>query len=386
MNQEKIGKFICSCRKERKMTQAELAERIGVTEKSISNWENGRNMPDLGLFKPLCEILDISINDLLSGEKIKSEDYQEKLEENIVSTIDYTNKKVNDKNYYIAWIFIIFGLLIIITAMGLFPSESSWGSIYSTFGVLVTFVGVNKLIKKMSTIKRIFLSIGYLLIFILALMAIDYLSVIYNRQSPRFSYLKISGDRMTVYKTAFYNVYRINVGSKNEYYIVDSKKTYTEDTVPKTPFNRNISGIDNIIKYKSAYIGNNSNTGKLIDNLPLKEYGYVFKIDSTKFRLEINYHITDWYIDEDNYLKKCLVYNSVSIFSLIENVELITYNFSGKSYSVTRKQVIESYPNYSEIIKNGIDKDNFNKYLENRLYDEEFIDDIFSIFFQSVYN
>ena len=69
MNQEKIGKFILKCRKDKKMTQQELAEKLGVTDKSIGNWENGRNMPDLSLFKPLCEELGISINDLMSGEK-----------------------------------------------------------------------------------------------------------------------------------------------------------------------------------------------------------------------------------------------------------------------------------------------------------------------------
>ncbi len=65
MNQEKIGKFIAECRKTKKLTQSELAEKLGVTDKSVSNWENGRNMPDLSLFKTLCELLDISINDLI---------------------------------------------------------------------------------------------------------------------------------------------------------------------------------------------------------------------------------------------------------------------------------------------------------------------------------
>lgn len=63
MDQEKIGKFILECRKSKNLTQSELAEKLGITDKSVSNWENGRNMPDLSLFKPLCEILDISIND-----------------------------------------------------------------------------------------------------------------------------------------------------------------------------------------------------------------------------------------------------------------------------------------------------------------------------------
>lgn len=65
MNQEKIRKFIAECRKIRKITQAELAEQLGITDRSISNWKNGKNMPDLSLFKPLCEILNITINELI---------------------------------------------------------------------------------------------------------------------------------------------------------------------------------------------------------------------------------------------------------------------------------------------------------------------------------
>ena len=90
MNQEKIGNFILELRKEKNMTQQELADKIGVTDKAISKWENGRGMPDLSLMKPLCRELDISINELISGERIDKKDYQEKLEENIMNTIDYS--------------------------------------------------------------------------------------------------------------------------------------------------------------------------------------------------------------------------------------------------------------------------------------------------------
>ena len=75
MNQEKIGKFICYLRKENKMTQQELAEKLNVTDRAISNWENGKNMPDLSLFKPICDIFNISINELLSGEKLQENEY-----------------------------------------------------------------------------------------------------------------------------------------------------------------------------------------------------------------------------------------------------------------------------------------------------------------------
>lgn len=73
MDQEKIGIFIAECRKEKKLTQEQLAEKLGVTDKSISRWENGKTMPDISLFEPLCNELNISVAELLKGERIHSE-------------------------------------------------------------------------------------------------------------------------------------------------------------------------------------------------------------------------------------------------------------------------------------------------------------------------
>ena len=69
INQEKIGKFILECRKKKNLTQQELVEKLGVSDRSVGNWENGRNMPDLSLFKPLCKELDITLNDLMSAKR-----------------------------------------------------------------------------------------------------------------------------------------------------------------------------------------------------------------------------------------------------------------------------------------------------------------------------
>ena len=381
MNQEKIGKFISEQRKLKKMTQSDLAEKLGVSDKSVGNWENGRNMPDLSLFKPLCEILDISINELISGEKIKENEYQEKLEENIINTIDYTNKKVNEKNNYIGIILIVFGILISFTAMSIFPSESSWGSVYSIFGGIISLIGVSKFTKRLSYIKRLICNYGYFIIYVILLLLIDYIGVVTIHQAPRFSYSKETIYNMIVYRAPFYNVYRINVDTSNEYYVVDTKKEYTIETVPNVPFNREQAGIDNIIKYKNKYIGNNSNTGNLIYNLPLSEYGYTIQIDSDNLGVIINYHVTDWYINANYYLEKSLIYNSVSIFSLIDNVEYIKYNFSGKTYEVTKDQIEKIYPNYKDITKDGLNKDNFNKYLESKINDDEFINYVFKKIF-----
>ena len=222
---------------------------------------------------------------------------------------------------------------------------------------------------------------AYLIIFITFLLVIDYIGVVNIHQAPRFSYLKIYSNNMIEYKAPFYNVYRINYDTKNEYYIIDTEKKYTSDTVPNVPFNREKSGIDNIIKYKNQYVGNNSNDGNLLDSLPLSEYGFVFEIDSEKMGLTVDYHITDWYINDELYVERALVYNSVSLFSLIDNLQYITYNFTGKSYTIEREKVKEIYPNYSKINEKGINKDNFNTYLEDKITDDVFIKDIFNKLF-----
>ena len=231
MNQEKIGKFILDCRKAKKLTQSQLAEKLGVTDKSISNWENGRNMPDLSLFKPLCEILDISINDLISGEKVSEDKYQKKLEENIITTIDYTNKKVLEKSSWIGIILITFGILLVITAISIFPSESSWGSIYSVFGGIISFIGIFRFTKRWNTTKRICFAFLYFIFFFAILFVIDYISVVNIRQAPRFSIYKISSTSTIYYDTPFYDVIRCNRDTKEEYYQIVKNQSYDMENI-----------------------------------------------------------------------------------------------------------------------------------------------------------
>lgn len=89
MNQEKIGKFIQERRKAKKLTQEDLAEKLGVNNRSVSRWENGKCMPDLSILKDLSKELDVSINDLLNGEFVDKEKYQETFEENTINLICY---------------------------------------------------------------------------------------------------------------------------------------------------------------------------------------------------------------------------------------------------------------------------------------------------------
>ncbi len=233
MNQEKIGKFIAECRKDKNLTQLQLAEILGVTDRSVSKWENGRCMPDLSLFKPICTELDITINELLSGERIEKELYQEKLEENIVNTIDYSTKKISYNNNIFGMVLLMFGFLITLTAIAIFPSESSWSSIYSVLGSIIALIGFSKLIKKLSYPKRVLLNFGFYILFIVILFVLDFLNVKLNNEVPRFSSYKISADESIYYDTPFYDVVRCNRDTKDEYYILMENQDYDKENIQK---------------------------------------------------------------------------------------------------------------------------------------------------------
>lgn len=87
MNQQKIGIFIAQLRKENDMTQVQLADKLGVTNKAISKWENGKSLPDVQLFQPICKLFNISINELLAGEHIQQEEIQYKTEHMLLECV-----------------------------------------------------------------------------------------------------------------------------------------------------------------------------------------------------------------------------------------------------------------------------------------------------------
>ena len=93
MDQIKIGKFIQKKRKEKGLTQSDLAEKLNITDRAISKWENGICLPDAGTMPLLCEILGVSINDLFSGEKVDMKNNEKKLEENLLEMTKLKEQK-----------------------------------------------------------------------------------------------------------------------------------------------------------------------------------------------------------------------------------------------------------------------------------------------------
>ena len=93
MNQIKIGRFIAECRKKTNLTQMQLAEKLGITDKAISKWERGVAMPDTSIMLNLCDILGISVNELLNGEKIYMENSNQKNEQLLLDMAKELEKK-----------------------------------------------------------------------------------------------------------------------------------------------------------------------------------------------------------------------------------------------------------------------------------------------------
>ena len=119
MDQIKIGKFIASCRKELGMTQAGLAEKLGISDRAVSKWETGKSLPDSGIMLDLCGFLNINVNELLSGERIMAETYDQRAEENLLAMkheVEEKNRQMLRLEYMIAFPSVIAAFIMVFIA------------------------------------------------------------------------------------------------------------------------------------------------------------------------------------------------------------------------------------------------------------------------------
>ena len=141
MDQIKIGKFIADCRKQNRLTQMQLAEKLGITDKAISKWERGLAMPDTSIMLELCGILGISVNELLSGEKINMENNNQKNEQlmlDMAKELEMKNKTI----WTTMWVIMsvsIFGLLAGIFMAAFLIPEGVW-QLVAVVGLCVIFL------------------------------------------------------------------------------------------------------------------------------------------------------------------------------------------------------------------------------------------------------
>ena len=116
MDQLKIGKFIADCRKQKNLTQMQLAEKLGITDKAVSKWERGVAMPDTSIMLELCDILSISVNELLSGERINMENDNQKTEQLLLDMAKELEKK-NKTIWSSMWTIMIISITVLIAGI-----------------------------------------------------------------------------------------------------------------------------------------------------------------------------------------------------------------------------------------------------------------------------
>lgn len=214
MNQEKIGQFIAKKRKERGLKQSDISMKLGVTDRSVSNWERGKNMPDLSLFQPLCKILDVSINELLNGEEIEQKDVG-KYEETIINTINYSSDKIKKNIKSLCISTIVLGIIFILCSLTLFSWDGAVGNLYSILGIVVALIGTIKLTQNLKLINKLVYSLGIFFIIMLLIVLIDIINIKYNDAKPRFILNVIDDNNGTLYDAPLYDVYDCNNKNHN---------------------------------------------------------------------------------------------------------------------------------------------------------------------------
>ncbi len=144
MDQIKIGKFIAECRRKQGLTQMQLAERLGITDRAVSKWENGRSMPDSSIMLDLCMVLKITVTDLLNGEVVTMDNYKEKYEKNILDMVK--QKEEADKSLLLLERVIgIFSIIILLgfTFLASFLEMQAWLRItLIVLGFVFSLVGI----------------------------------------------------------------------------------------------------------------------------------------------------------------------------------------------------------------------------------------------------
>ena len=143
MDQIKTGKFIADERKKKGYTQRQLAEQLGISDKTISKWERGNGFPEISLLLPLCNELDLSVNELLTGERISETEYREKAEENMVNLV----KEAQESKKKIILSGLVSALVIIaatpmFVVAGAFPMEDWMRIALIAVGIVVIVIGI----------------------------------------------------------------------------------------------------------------------------------------------------------------------------------------------------------------------------------------------------
>lgn len=192
MDQKKIGNFIAICRKEKKITQAELAEKLGVSNRTISNWENGKYLPDYGVLIPLCKELDITIIELFDGEKHEIEANEKKYLQQVEKVIDFVSFKqeIDIKQCKkIGKILFIGGITLYLFSLFILTNrDPAYYRVLMPVGGLLSILGFSYMNKFCSRKNKIISNVIAIMIFILSFSTYDFINMVFFNKEPKFYY------------------------------------------------------------------------------------------------------------------------------------------------------------------------------------------------------
>ena len=225
MDQVKVGIFLKQLRKEKELTQEQLAEKLRVSNRTISRWETGSNMPDIGMLVEIADFYAVSIPEIIQGER-KCESMDQETRETAVAMAEYSQNtlKREKKKTVVLTVGILlaaFGLLTVIAALSTFPSDSSWGSIYSVAGGLLTVIGLyftTRSLTEKRGLRALIVLVCACLLFGVFMLS-DYVAVTQFHQVPRFRWETVYDSRQPdrlVYKTLFFTAVQKNPGTEEE--------------------------------------------------------------------------------------------------------------------------------------------------------------------------
>lgn len=231
MDQIKIGRFLKELRKAKGMTQEQLAEKLNVSSRTVSRWETGNNMPDISMLVEIADFYGVSIPEIIYGER-KSENMDQETRETAVAMAEYGQNTVKiEKQKVIGILMSAFGMFIIVSALSIFPSDSSWGSVYSVLGSIFLIAGIYLLISRMvaKRVSRILIVLGCAGLLLGTFALSDVITVTQFNQVPRFRYETSYDSRnpdQIVYKTIFFTAVQKNPGTEEEQVFIVNGDTF----------------------------------------------------------------------------------------------------------------------------------------------------------------
>ena len=220
MEQQKIGQLLKELRREKGLTQAQLAEQFGVSDRSVSRWETGVTLPDLSILVELADFYKIDLRELIDGERKTAEgnDKVEEMKDTLLKAAEYADgekkKQVGKLRKRIDLVFAGFGCFFMVMAFVVFPSESGWAVKFALLGAVLTVAAVFQILER----YRLAVSVGIFLALVIGMIGMDFASVWYIRQPPRFSLWTEYSDTAVTYHAPFYTVIRYNRDTPEETY------------------------------------------------------------------------------------------------------------------------------------------------------------------------